>query len=86
MHSFDAKRSRFHSKSNKAAAFIHAGMRAGKCYKFLFLTNKDRLQLFCYKLCFVINVLNDKTKNNCPAQSVTEYRLILANSACGLVG
>ena len=45
---------RFHSNLNKAATFIHAGPRAGKCYKFLFLTNKDRLQLFCYKpvLCY----------------------------------
>ena len=44
----------FHSNLNKAAAFIHAGLRAGKCYKFLFLTNKDRLQLFCHKpvLCY----------------------------------
>ena len=51
---FDAKRSRFHSNLNKAATFIHAGPRAGKCYKFLFLTNEDRLQLFCYKavLCY----------------------------------
>ena len=48
------KRSRFHSNLIKAAAFIHAGLRAGKCYKFLFLTNKDRLQLFCHKpvLCY----------------------------------
>ena len=37
-------------KLDKAAAFIHAGPRAGKCYRFLFWTNKDRLQLFCYKL------------------------------------
>ena len=49
-----SKRSRFHSNLNKTAAFIHTGPRAGKCYKFLFLTNKDRLQLFCYKpvLCY----------------------------------
>ena len=32
---FDAKRSRFHSNLNEAAAFIHAGPHAGKCYKFL---------------------------------------------------
>ena len=25
---------------------------AGECYKFLLLTNKDRLQLFCYKPVF----------------------------------
>ena len=35
---FDAKRSRFHSNLNKAATFIHVGPRAGKCYKFLFLS------------------------------------------------
>ena len=51
---FDAKRSRFHSNLNKAAAFIQGGPRARKCYKFIFLTNKNRLQFFCYKrvLCY----------------------------------
>ena len=35
------------------------------------------------KLCFVINVLNNKT---IVPLNLAEYRLILANSAYGLVG
>ena len=79
-----------HSNLNKATAFIHAGPRAGKCYKFLFF-------LFCFffwqikiassfpaiNLRFVINVLNNKT---IILLNLAEYRLILANSAYDLVG
>ena len=33
---------RFHSNLNKTATFIHAGPRAGKCYKFLFFFFFDK--------------------------------------------
>ena len=39
--------------------------------------------IFFFKLCFVINVLNNKT---IIALKLAWYRLILANSAFGLVG
>ena len=45
--------------------------------------NKKLVDYFLFKLCFVINVLNCKT---IIALKLAWYRLILANSAFGLVG
>jgi len=83
---FDQKfcqRSRFHSNFDKGVTFIHACPR-GKILQMSFLKQiKTVSSFFAIRLCFVINVLNNKT---IILLNLVEYRLILANSAYGLVG
>ena len=50
---------------------------------FLFWQIKSASSFSAINLCFVINVLNNKT---IILLNLAEYRLILANSAYGLVG
>ena len=56
---------------------------AGKCYKFLFQQIKISSSFSTINLCFVINVLNNKT---IILLNLAEYRLILKISLVCLVG
>ena len=55
----------------------HSALNIRRAYSTAFFSNKRR------KLCFVINVLNNKTIT---LLNLADYRLILANSAYGRFG